>query len=110
MPDTDTIRTDLYLDHGPVWDAARTLVRRSTLAEHVLLDVGGAGRPAHVWHDPEGVPFAVWGSGTQALWRLLTAMAYSGEVVSLYEVASRCDTRNRSAVAASVAALMGATR
>lgn len=106
MIETD-IRTDLYLDQGPVWDAGRLLIERSTLRDHVLNDAGEG--VAHVWHDPEGVPFALWGSGTQALWRLLSAMAYSSETVSLYDVLSRTDARNSRAVADAVAVMAGVT-
>lgn len=49
----------------------------------------------------------LWGSGTQALWRLLSSMSYSADTVSLYEVVSRLDARNRSAVVAATAALCG---
>ena len=100
------VRDVLVVDRGPVRDAALILARQSTLSEHVVvLDEGHVTR---IEFTDDTLPFEVWGSGTQALWRLLSAMAYSGEVVSLYEVAAACDTRNRAAVAASVSALCGA--
>lgn len=102
---TTTIRDTLVVDNGPVADAALILCQHSTLAEHVAVERGD-------WTTTitagSAIPFEVWGSGTQALWRLLSAIAYSGETVSLYEVVSRLDARNSRAVAKAVAALCGA--
>lgn len=99
-----TIRTEVYADFGPVWKAISTLLAGSTLADHVHTDLSET-TVVRVYHDPDGLPFEVWGSGTQALWRLLLAIAYTGETVSLYEVVSRLDTRNRRAVALAIAEL-----
>lgn len=99
--DTD-IHTELYIDAGPVSRATATLFAQSTLGEHLRIETTDSGT-ARVYHDPGGVPFAVWGSGTQGLWRLLCSMAYSRETVSLYEVVSRLDSRNRRAVANALA-------
>lgn len=100
--DTD-IRTELYIDRGPVATATASLFAQSTLGDHVRIEGGPGVGTIRVYHDPDGVPFALWGSGTQALWRLLCSMAYSAETVSLYEVVSRLDSRNRRAVAAALA-------
>lgn len=102
---TTDVRDVLVVDAGPVANAALTLVESSTLAEHVAVTHGDWTTEIAMTGD---IPFEVWGSGTQALWRLLSAIAYTGETVSLYEVAARCDTRNRAAVAAAVSALCGA--
>lgn len=102
------VRDTLVVDRGPVRNAALILARQSTLAEHVVVLDGPHVTTIEVAED--SVPFGYWGSGTQALWRLLSAIAYTSEVVSLYEVASACDTRNRAAVAAAVAALCEAGR
>jgi hypothetical protein len=107
MTDTTTVRDTLVVDRGPVRNAALILARRSTLAEHVVILDGPHVTTIEVSED--SVPFSYWGSGTQALWRLLSAIAYTSEAVSLYEVAAACDTRNRAAVAAAVAALMEAS-
>lgn len=107
MTITETDRTEVYVDPGPVLAAANVLIERSTLAEHLRVELfEDPYRPARVYQDPDGVPFALWGSGTQALWSLLCAIAYSGERVSLYEVAARCDVRNRRAVLAAVTELL----
>lgn len=100
------VSTTLVLDRGPVSDAALVLVNQSTLGDHVLvtqhdewvtqIEMDGA------------IPFELWGSGTQALWRLLSAIAYTRHEVSLYEVVSRLDQRNSAAVSAAVSALCGA--
>lgn len=102
--ETTTIRDILVVDNGPVADAAAILGWRSTLAEHVTVTVGEHTTEVEITDD---IPFALWGSGTQALWRLLSAIAYSGEQVSLYDVVSRLDVRNRAAVAQAVATLCG---
>ncbi|SRR6266498_2704033 len=99
---TTTYRTMLAVDHGPVRDAAFALIAASTLSDHVTVTDG---HPALIAMSDEGVPFECWGSGTQALWRLLSAIAYSTETVSLYDVVSRCDRRNTAAVADAVDAL-----
>lgn len=110
MSDTTTdVRDQVIVDYGPVRDAALILVETSTLAEHVHVFGDDGGYTTQIEHLPDGVPYALWGSGTQALWRLLCAVAYVGEQVSLYEVVSRLDSRNRSAVAAALAALCGAS-
>ena len=103
MPDTDTIRRFIYADRGPVADAARILATRTTLAEHVTVH---GGDPLEVEITDE-IPFEMWGSGTQGLWLLLSAIAYSTESVSLYSVASRLDQRNTAAAAEALAALFG---
>lgn len=99
------VRTNVLVDQGPVRDAALILVSRSTLADHVIVFDDYA--PTEIEIDPNGVPFAMWGSGTQALWRLLCAIAYSRQEVSLYEVVSRLDQRNTAAAGAALAALCG---
>lgn len=108
MNTTTDVRTTLVIDRGPVWIAALILVNNSTLLDHVV--VTDDGYTATVEHRAGAVPFALWGSGTQALWRLLSSMAYSGEVVSLYEVTSHLDAGNRAAVADALAAYCGAIR
>lgn len=107
MPDTITeTRTWVLADAGPVADAVRILATHTTLAEHVAvhdvdpLEVEVAG----------DIPFEMWGSGTQALWRLVCAIAYSADTVSLYAVLSRLDQRNTAAVADAFAALCEVTR
>jgi len=95
-------RTEAYIDRGPVSAAVATLYAQSTLGDHIRVE------PAHattvrVFHNPDGVPYDMWGSGTQALWRLLCSLAYSADTVSLYEVVSRLDARNRRAVATALA-------
>lgn len=104
MTTTTDVRTVLVVDAGPVADAAVILVERSTLAEHVTLNVEQATTTVAMSGD---IPYDYWGSGTQALWRLLSAIAYTSETVSLYEVVARLDSRNRDAVAAAVSALCG---
>lgn len=106
MTQTTQARTALNVDHGPVHNAAVILVQDSTLAEHVIYTPGHS--TALIEMRPDDVPFELWGSGTQALWRLLSAMAYTNETVSLYEVVARLDTRNRLAVAGAMSALCGA--
>lgn len=105
MPDTDTkVRNVVLVDAGPVRNAALILATATTLAEHVSIDE---------WHEPTviqmngDIPFEMWGSGTQALWRLLCAIAYTADGVSLYEVASRLDSRNSAAAANALAVLFG---
>jgi hypothetical protein len=106
MSTTTDVRTTLVIDKGPVWDAARILVESSTLTDHVNISEQNEWT-ATVEHRTDDVPFDLWGSGTQALWRLLSAMVYTAEQVSLYEVASRCDTRNSQAAALAVYTLFG---
>jgi hypothetical protein len=98
-------RTDVYVDRGHVSAAIAVLFAQSTLGDHVRIEGGPGVGTVRVYHDPDGVPYAMWGSGTQALWRLLSSIAYSSETVSLYEVVSRLDVRNRRAVAAAIAEL-----
>jgi hypothetical protein len=107
MSTTTEVPTVLVIDKGPVWDAARILVESSTLTDHINVSDETAWT-ATVEHRADDVPFALWGSGTQALWQVLCAIAYTRHTVSLYEVAARCDDRNRRAVAAAVAVLCGA--
>lgn len=99
---TTSIRSTLIVDAGPVADAAAILAEQTTLAEHVTVTRGQWTTEVAISDD---IPFEVWGSGTQALWRLLSAIAYTGEQVSLYEVASRLDTRNSAAVSRALAVL-----
>lgn len=108
MSDTDTeVRNVVLVDAGPVRNAALILATTTTLAEHVSIDE---------WHEPTAIqmngeiPFEMWGSGTQSLWRLLSAIAYTSEAVSLYEVASRLDARNSAAAANALAALFDGAR
>lgn len=105
---TTTTTTDvLVVDRGPVRDAALILAKQSTLADHVFVLDGDITTRIEM---DKTIPFGMWGSGTQALWRLLSAIAYSRFEVSLYEVVSRLDHRNRAAVADALAAMCGATR
>lgn len=105
MTAQDTVtRTEVYIDRGPVSAAVAVLFARSTLGDHIRIEPAGP-TTLRVHHDPDGVPYDLWGSGTQALWRLLCSMAYSAETVSLYEVVSRLDSRNRGAVAAAMTEL-----
>jgi hypothetical protein len=107
MSDTITeTRSWVYADGGPVADAVRILATATTLAEHVTVH-GGEPLEVEVTGD---IPFELWGSGTQALWRLACAVAYSADKVSLYEVASRLDQRNTAAVRLALAALFGDAR
>lgn len=94
----------LIVDRGPVRDAALILAHDSTLAAHVFVVDGDYTTRIEMHPD---IPFELWGSGTQALWRLLSAIAYTRHEVSLYEVASRLDRRNSLAVADAIAALCG---
>ena len=104
MTDTATDVLDtLILDRGPVRDAGLILATRSTLADHVVIFDGDY--TTRIEMEDEGVPFEMWGSGTQALWRLLSAIAYTRHEVSLYEVVSRLDQRNLAAVRDAIAAL-----
>ena len=104
MTTTETdVRDTLVVDRGPVRNAALILARQSTLAEHVVVLDGTHTTTIEVAEDAP--PIAVWSRGEQALWLLLSAIAYTSEAVSLYAVAEACDTRNRAAVAAAVAAL-----
>lgn len=105
--DTATIRTTLVVDVGPVAEAACIIARETTLAEHVTFAADDWTATVEI---TSALPFEVWGSGTQALWRLLSAIAYTGETVSLYEVASRLDARNSAAVARALAVLFGGAR
>lgn len=96
----------LYVDSGPVADAARILVETSTLADYLTIRRDGT---LYVVEPIEGaVPLDMAGSATWALWRLLKAIASSRYEVSLYDVVSRTDHRNTAAVAAAISALCGA--
>lgn len=97
----------LVVDRGPVRDAALILANYSTLASHVIVLDGD--HVTRVEMD-KAIPFEMWGSGTQALWRLLCAIATSRHEVSLYEVASRLDLSNQVAARNALGALFGATR
>lgn len=101
---TDTIRIAVVADQGPVADAAVILAERTTLAEHVTITRGEWTTEVAIYGD---IPFEMWGSGTQALWRLLSAIAYTADGVSLYEVASRLDSNNSRAAADALAVLFG---
>lgn len=105
---TDTIRSTLVVDAGPVADAAVILAEQTTLAEHVTLTRGEWTTEVAIYSDD--IPFELWGSGTQALWRLLSAIAYSGEGVSLYQVAARLDRNNSAVVAHALGVLFGGAR
>lgn len=107
MSTTETVADVLVVDRGRVRDAALTLVERSTLADHVTVTDGVWTTQIAMTGD---IPFELWGSGTQALWRLLSAIAYTRHEVSLYEVVSRLDQRNIAAVADAIAALCGVSR
>lgn len=103
--DTET-RAWIYADRGRVADAVRILATRTTLAEHVTVHEGD---PLEV-EVTDDIPFALWGSGTQALWLLVVATAYSGDVVSLYATARKLDAGNSAAAADALAVLFGGTR
>lgn len=94
----------LVLDYGPCVDAAIILCEASTLRDHVTLE--DHGRTITVTHN-DGIPFELWGSGTQALWLLLSAIAYSSETVSLCGVASRLDQRNSRVAGSALTRLFG---
>lgn len=98
------VRSVLVVDVGPVTDAAIILAGQSTLSEHVTI-TRGEWTSEIAMYGP--IPFELWGSGTQALWRLLSAIAYTGETVSLYEVAARCDNHNRVVAGRALARLFG---
>lgn len=102
-PGTDVV----VADHGPVADAALILARCSTLSRHVAVLEGDYVVRVDLTHE---IPFDQWGSGTQAMWRLLCAIAYSRFEVSLYEVVSRLDTNNQRAAGLALAALCGERR
>jgi len=104
---TNTIPDVLVVDRGPVCDAARCIAEDSTLSEHVTVTPGDWTTEIRITSD---IPFDLWGSGTEALWRLVCAIAYSRHEVSLYEVASRLDIRNSTVVASALAALFGGAR
>lgn len=104
MNSTTEVQDVLAVDRGPVRDAALTLVGLSTLADHVTVTEGEYTTQLEM---DGSIPFECWGSGTQALWRLLSAIAYSRCEVSLYEVAARCDQRNRAAAVRAITLLCG---
>lgn len=97
-------RTEVYVDAGPVSAAVAVLFAQSTLGDHIRIEQDTS-TTVRVFHTPDDVPYEMWGSGTQGLWRLLCSMARSADSVSLYEVVSRLDSRNRRAVAAAVTEL-----
>lgn len=97
------IRTHIYADAGPVANAARILATESTLAEHVTVH---GGNPLEVEVTSE-IPFACWGSGTQALWLLLSSLVYSAEKVSIYSVLSRLDQNNTRVVSRALTTMCG---
>ena len=99
----DERRDWIYADGGPVADAVRILATHSTLADHVTVHEGD---PLEV-EVTDDIPFELWGSGTQALWRLACAIAYHADEVSLYEVASRLDQRNTIVAASAICTLLG---
>lgn len=103
----ETITKTIVADRGPVADAAVILAEQTTLAEHVTLTRGEWTTEVSIYGD---IPFECWGSGTQALWRLLCAIAYTRHEVSLYEVASRCDANNSRVAAQALSVLFGAPR
>lgn len=103
MNTSTDIRTALVIDKGPIWEAARILVDHTTLSEH-LCGVENDWTVT-VEHRPGDVPYELWGSGTQALWRLLCSMVYAGETVSLYEVFARLDQDNTRAAVNAITAL-----
>lgn len=96
-------RTSVRVDGGQIKEAVLILAEDTTLAQHVK--VTSLEHGALIETDPDGVPYALWGSGTQALWRLLCSIAYPFDEVSLYEVLSRLDRPNTAAVADALAAL-----
>ena len=98
------IRTEVRIDRGPVSAAVAVLFSQSTLGDHIRIEPDSS-TTIRVLHSPNDVPYEMWGSGTQALWRLLCSMAYTADSVSLHEVVSRLDSRNRAAVAAAIAEL-----
>jgi hypothetical protein len=102
-----TVPDVLGVDRGPVRDAALILANYSTLASHVIVLDGD--HVTRIEMD-KTIPFEMWGSGTQSLWRLLCAIAYSRHEVSLYEVASRLDTNNQVAARHAIGALFGGAR
>jgi hypothetical protein len=107
MPNTDTIRDCVIVDYGPVRDAVLILAESTTLAHHVNVSADdGYTVQVEQWGD---IPYDLWGSGTQALWRLLCSIAYVGETVSLYEVVSHLDANNTRSVGAALSALCGVT-
>ena len=105
--ETDAMRTVVVADRGPVADAVAILAESTTLVEHVTLSRSEWTTTIEHYGD---IPFELWGSGTQALWRLVCAIAYAGDAVSLYAVASRLDRRNSAAVADALAVLFGGAR
>lgn len=100
-------RDVIVVDCGPASMAVVILAVRTTLAEHVTITRGEWTTDVAMNGD---VPFELWGSGTQALWRLACAIAYTADAVSLYEVAFRLDRRNSAAAAEALVALFGGAR
>lgn len=106
MNTSTEVRDVIVVDAGPVAEAAVMLAKDSTLSEHATVTRGRSTTEIAMRGD---IPFDCWGSGTQALWRLLSAIAYTSETVSLYEVVSRCDSRNRTVIAAAMVTLCTAS-
>lgn len=105
---TTTTPSTFHADAGPVLDAIRVLVERSTLADHVTITAENRYVSTVAWTDI--LPVTMAGSGTAALWDLAAAIATSRHTVSLYEVVCRLHLRNRAAVAAAVTALCAGVR
>lgn len=95
------------VDRGPVLNAVTVLVLQSTLASHVSVTAHG---PVSEVRIDDDIPFDQWGSGTQALWGLLCAIATRRHEVSLYATVERLDRRNTVAVADAISALCEVTR
>ena len=93
----------LYADGGRVADAIRILSTTTTLSEHVSVHEGD---PLAV-EVSGSVPFDLWGSGTQSLWRLASSITSYSDTVSLYEVMATLDRDNTRAVAAALHVLCG---
>ena len=109
MSTATEVRTMLVIDKGSTWDAARVLLADSTLRHHVTV-TGETDWTVTIEHRADDVPFDLWGSGTQALWRLLSSMVYSSEQVSLYATFSRLDHANTLAAINALAALAQVSR
>lgn len=93
----------LYIDAGPVEEAARILVEQSTLSDYLVIR---ADDDMFVVEPRDGaLPLGLAGSGTKALWELLKAIAYRRFEVSMHEVAARCDDQNRACVVEAITAL-----
>lgn len=98
----------LAVDPGPCAKAAATLIVNSTLAQYVTIRRDGMVFVIEPLDATYSLDMA--GSATQGLWRLLRSIAYSRYEVSLHDVVSRLDPRNRRALALAMAALCGDDR